>query len=84
MVGQFGGMGIDVVRIQLFQGLADPCMQPGPPGGGQLLGQGFLNQSIGELLAGSRPRWLFDDSGGNGLFKGLQHTVFSFFYAQGM
>ena len=70
-MGQLGGVGISIIAVKLFQRLGDAGVEPHPPGQGQLFGQSFLNQGVGELVASHGLGQLLDDPGRQRLFQNI-------------
>ena len=81
-MGQFGSVGLRIVSVQIFQGLGDTGVEAHAPGQGQLGGQSFLNQSVGELVPPHGLRQLLNDPRGQRLFQNLKQPVFGDLFNQ--
>ena len=68
----FGGVVLGFVLVHIFYNFRDPGVQPDLTGGGQLLGQGLLNQGVGELVTARRTGQLFNHPGRQGFLQHLE------------
>ena len=74
-MGQFGGVNLDTVGVQLLECLGYLCMKPNPAAGRQLLSQGLLNQGVGEPVAFPGAWYFLDQIGSYSLLHRRQQIT---------
>ncbi len=84
MVGQLGGVDLHIIAVQLFQSLRNPRVQPYSSRGGQLFGQGLLNQSVAELEALSPVRDFLNELGVYRFVYRPEHLVLGHAFTEGI
>ena len=74
VVGQLAVAGLEVVGVDLLQGLADPVVQGGPAGPGQPPVQGVADEHVGEPVAVADVHGRGDEVEGDDLVEQLQQV----------